>query len=259
MSNNRFTISEQEKSEIKKLYVLNEQEINTKIRVPSTGEGSQGYRRPGTEDSDWVSVTKTQTLPSGLFLNGVDKIDTNSSEYKSALSRIQTVLNMSKDSVPITITGGASKVGQLSGYNNKDLADRRASNFIVALQNSLGNSFSRLKITKNGVVGNSDKKNSPEANKEQFVQISYPEKQDILRINTTTAVDNTDVATTIKGGDMRFKKTNPVPAGNQFMIVKLWYSGDKNEFKNKILKGTGSPAHELSPNDYDDAEGLTFL
>lgn len=258
MSNNRFTISEQEKSEIKKLYVLNEQYNDTKIRVPSTGEGSQGNRRPGTKDSEWASVTKTQTLPSGLFLNGVDKIDTNSSEYKSALNRINKVLSMSKDSVPITITGGASKVGQSSGYNNKDLADRRASNFIVALQNSLGKLFSRLNITKNGVVGNSDKKNSPEANKEQFVQISYPEKEDILRINITTAVDNTDVATTIKG-DTRFKKTNPVPDGNQFMIVKLWYSGDKNEFKNKILKGTGSPAHELSPNDYDDAEGLTFL
>jgi len=259
MSNNRFTISEEEKSEIKKLYVLNEQDsLPDNSRGARYRGGGEGNEKPGKTKYKWVDSISTQDLGAGLFLNGIDKINTNSPEFTTALNKIKTVLTSPTDIVPITIKGGASNVGTSNGYDNKALANRRRDNFIVALKNSLGKNFSRLNITSgDAIIGKSIVKNSPEANAEQIVQISYPEKTGIVTGSVKDAIDSTDVASrlgkiTPDGMDDKIV-TDPKA---QYMIVKIWYKGDKKTFQDKIFNSTGSPVHELI--DYETAKDLRF-
>jgi hypothetical protein len=257
MSNNRFTISEQEKSEIKKLYVLNEQDSLPNARRASYRGGGEGNERPGKTNYKWVDSTTTQDLGAGLFLNGIDKINTNSPEFKTALNKIKTVLTSPTETIPVTIKGGASNVGTSKGYDNKALANRRRDNFIVALKNSLGKEFSRLNITSgDAIIGQATVKNSPEANAEQIVQISYPEKNQIIKGDYQDATSTTDVATDKDRGEDKFKPKIIDPTKPQYMIVKIWYKGDKKTFQNKIFDSTGSPVHELI--DYDTAKDLRF-
>lgn len=260
MGKNRLIINESEKIQIKSLYNINEQQSNNGVMgIPGTGKGSTPTNRPGINKTDFINATKTQKLRGGLFVIGSDKIDTNSDVFKMSVTKIKVVLNMMPGPVPITITGGASKVGSASFgmEKNVQLANRRRDNFILSLTNALGGLFSRLIITKgDGVVGTSTEKNSTQANQEQFVEITYPEKTTMIKVIQTTAVDNTSVAVR---PDARYPQGNtvtPTKLGNPFMIVKMWYKGDKSEFKRKILNSTGSPTHELV--NYDDAKGLKF-
>lgn len=259
MGKNRLIINESEKIQIKSLYNINEQQSNNGVMgIPGTGKGSTPTNRPGINKTDFVNATKPQKLRGGLFVIGSDKIDTSSDVFITAVNKIKVVLNGIPGQVPITITGGASKVGSASFgmEKNVQLANRRRDNFILALTNALGGLFSRLIITKgDGVVGTSTEKNSTQANQEQFVQITYPEQTTMIKLIQTTAVDNTSVAVRpdVKGYP---QGGNSTKLGNPFMIVKMWYKGDKIEFKRKILNSTGSPAHELV--NYDDAKGLKF-
>lgn len=265
MSNNRFTISEEEKSDIKKLYVLNEQGYQDNqlpkkdYSLPKSPEFRGGVQgTPGKITYKFNDATTTQNLGASMFLNGVDKIDTNSEVFKNAIYKIKFVLKYSEGVIPVTIKGGASNVGTSKGYNNAALANRRRDNFIKALKTSLGGSFSRLNITSgDAIVGKATVKGSPEANAEQFVQISYPEKIGIVTGSVKDAIDSTDVASRlsqITPDRMEDKIVNDPKAKS--MIVKIWYKGDKKTFTDKIFNSTGSPVHELI--DYETAKGLRF-
>jgi hypothetical protein len=265
MSNNRFTISEQEKSEIKKLYVLNEQGYQDNMlpkkdyNLPKSPEFRGGVQgTPGKITYKFNDATTTQNLGASMFLNGVDTIDTNSEVFKNALYKIKFILKYAKGIVPVTIKGGASSVGASKGYDNTGLANRRRDNFIKALKNSLGNDFSRLNITSgDAIIGGATEKNSPKANAEQIVQISYPEKMGIVTGSVKDAIDSTDVASRL--GQItpnRIEDKVKIDPKAQYMIVKIWYKGDKKTFQDKIFNSTGSPVHELI--DYETAKDLRF-
>lgn len=264
MNKRNFNINEEEKNRIKNLYLLNEQDtlnLNRNIRVARPGgEGTQGKR--GGINYEWVDVMKDMTVPGNMFILGSDKIDTDSTEFKQAAEKVLTILKNVKDKVKVTFQGGASKVGSASGYNNLALANRRRDNFIKALNNYLGDYSENLDVIKlDGIVGQATKPNSKEANEEQFVKITYPDKEKIMRASYTTDIESTDVSKGPIGGGM--KKITPLPnpdkEGNPYMIIKLYYKkGEKDSYKMKILNATGSPARELL--DYKAAKncGLKF-
>ena len=137
----RFILTEDDVNQIRGLYNINEQRMPTADELKRLktaqyrggGEGTQGDRDIVT--GEFKDILKDLTIPSGMFLNGVDKIDTNSTEYKDALNKIKNVLNKTKGSITIGVQGGASAVGSDRGYNNQALANRRRDNFITAIKN----------------------------------------------------------------------------------------------------------------------------
>jgi len=215
------------------------------------GEGTQGDR--DIVSGEFKDIVTDFTIPGGMFLNGVEEIDTNSPEFKEALNKIKKVINAVGGQVRIGVQGGASKVGYKSNYDNKSLANRRRDNFITAIKKSLGNLADRINFeTIEGKVGDATVKNSDAAKLEQFVKITYPDKISIYNQKLVTAKDKTDVAMGRLGG--RGPKEIPVvpdpditPKGNPYMIVKIYYKqGEKDSYKKKILQSTGSNARELT-------------
>ena len=87
----------------------------------------------------------------------------------------------------VTVTGGASDVGSKEGYDNEGLATRRAQNFINAVQGK----FKNVTFKTASKVGVATVKNSPEANKEQFVRLDFT--QTSVKTTSQPAVDNTEV------------------------------------------------------------------
>jgi hypothetical protein len=214
-------------------------------RYRGGGEGTQGDRDKVT--GGFKDVVQDFTIPSGMFLNGVDKIDTNSPEFKDAFNKIKNVITTTGGKVDIQAQGGASAVGSSRGYDNKALANRRRDNFINAIKASLGNLSNRINfISKEGQVGKSTTKNSPEANAEQFVKITYPDKIGIYNQKLTVGPESTDVAQGKLRGKDKEGATDPEEKGNPYMIVKIYYrKGEKETYKKKILDATGSPVREL--------------
>ena len=77
--------------------------------------------------------------------------------------------------------------------------------------------------------------------------------------NMTTASDTTSTETGKPGKNNPNPVNpdpNPGPEKSKMMIIKIFYKGDKAEFKKKILQGTGSPARELL--DYSQSKDLKF-
>jgi hypothetical protein len=244
---------------------------------------AQGYKKGGTPTNrpdvyttgfrpDTTQLV-TKDLGAAMFANSIDKIDTSSPEFKSAVEAIRSAiygqgaavktLNEAATKIDVEVAGGASKVGSASGYNNAALADRRRDNFIAAVKTALGNDAQYVNfVTKPAIVGTATVKDSDEAKKEQKVQIKYPALDTVKGspyLNYQTAVDNTSVATGNKGTNPLIPvipDPTPGPEKSKMMIIKIFYKGDKAEFKKKILQGTGSPARELL--DYNQATGLKF-
>jgi hypothetical protein len=214
-------------------------------RYRGGGEGTQGDRDKVT--GGFKDIIQDFTIPSGMFLNGVDKIDTNSPEFKDAFNKIKNVIKSTTGNVDIQVQGGASAVRSSRGYDNKALANRRRDNFINSIKASLGNLSDRINfISKEGQVGKSTTKNSPEANAEQFVKITYPDKVGIYNQKLTIGPESTDVAQGRLGGKDKSGIPNPEEKGNPYMIVKIYYrKGEKETYKRKILDATGSPVREL--------------
>lgn len=125
-------------------------------------------------------------MSGGLFANGVDTIDTNSTEFKQGVNAIRDAI---KNESEITIEGGASKVGFKRGYNNEALAQRRANNFITAVKNMYPD-LANLKYNITYKVGESQELNSDAAKAEQYVKVIYY-KKGYEDFNITQAVDNT--------------------------------------------------------------------
>lgn len=130
-------------------------------------------------------ITPSITMDGSLFKNGIDVIDKNSEAFKSGVESIKKSI-LTNPGQPVIVTGGASAVGSKEGYDNQALASRRAQNFVKAVQPLFPNVKFKLN---NPSVGVATIKNSPEANKEQFVKLFFggsirPGKQ-------MPAVDNT--------------------------------------------------------------------
>lgn len=226
------------------------------IVTPGGGPDSQLNLTPGKTQSKTTIVQTPITMGAGLFENGVDTIDKSSQEFKSGLNNLTNTLSKTELPINVTIVGGASRVGEERGYNNEALAKRRADNFLNAIKESLPSAkFNRITFSIKTKIGSSKIKNSPEARKEQFVQLTYPVGIPVTQSEFITARDATSTGLN-RGYDVERPKTDTAP-GNPYMIVKIYYpSGNKNDFKKKIFDVTGSPARELK--DYSQASGLKF-
>jgi hypothetical protein len=250
---------------------------------------AQGYKKGGTPTNrpdvyttgfrpDTTQLV-TKDLGAAMFANSVDKIDTTSPEFKSAVEAIRDAIygqdaavktiNEAATKIDVEVAGGASAVGGKSadgksaGYDNAALANRRRDNFIAAIKTALGNDAQYVNfVTKPAILGIATVKDSDAAKKEQKVQIKYPALVTVKGspyLNYQTSVDNTSVATGNKGTNPLIPvipDPTPGPEKSKMMIIKIFYKGDKAEFKKKILDGTGSPARELL--DYNQATGLKF-
>lgn len=240
--------------------VLNEQGA----KIPGGGPDSELNLTPSELKSRNVKKQSITTMGTGLFKNGVDIIDITSNEFKNGLNSIKNLLNQTELPINLTIVGGASKVGADKGYDNEALAKRRANNFIKAVKESLpSDKFGRIKFSTSTEIGKATVKNSPEANKEQFVKILTTLSKDVIEPEgTTTARDAT--STGVKNiYDIDRKKDGddvilPPTKDNPYMIVQIYYKEgvNKKDFKDKILKATGSPVRELI--DYSLAKNLKF-
>ena len=249
--------------------------------MAAIARNAQGYKKGGTPNNTPAVTTTgfnpdttqlvTKDLGAAMFANSIDKIDTASAEFKSAVEAIRAAIygqgaavktiNEAATKIDVEVAGGASAVGSASGYNNAALADRRRDNFIAAVKTALGNDAQYANfVTKPAIVGTATVKDSDAAKKEQKVQIKYPALVTVkgsLYRKDTTAVDATMVATGNRGTNPLIPvNPEPGPEKSKMMIVKIFYKGDKAEFKKKILQGTGSPARELL--DYNQATGLKF-
>jgi hypothetical protein len=148
------------------------------------GPNKYTYKSPGPTQTTTKMVATPITLGAGLFLNGVDKIDTSSVEYQNGVKRIEQVSEKNGGSLDVTVTGGASAVGSPS-YDNEGLAKRRAQNFI----DSVKDKFPNVKFNITTKVGKATVKNSPEANAEQFVKLNFSEPT--LKSSTSPAIETT--------------------------------------------------------------------
>ena len=190
----------------------------------------------------------------------------------AALESSQSAINEAAKTVKVGVAGGASAVGGKSpdgksaGYDNAGLANRRRNNFIAALKTALGDEAQYVTFTSNDpIVGIATVKDSAAAKAEQMVKITYPAYEyTTIPIPGQSAIDGSSVATKITNLDIDRSKLpvdpdldpNPGPEKSKLMIVKIWYKGDKSDFKKKILQGTGSPARELL--DYSQSKDLKF-
>jgi hypothetical protein len=134
------------------------------------------------------------TLNANLFANGIDKINTNSDEFKKGLQSIKDAyINGSKTFPPkgliVNVIGGASAVGGPK-YDNKSLALRRAQNFIISVVPYLKDLKIEFKIA-NPIVGVATEKNSVAAQQEQFVKLQF--NTSIVKFNDMPAVNNTQL------------------------------------------------------------------
>lgn len=122
------------------------------------------------------------SIGSELFKNGIDSIDTANKSFLIVANKIKRT---PKDMI-IYLTGGASAVGSSNGYDNISLAKRRSQNFKQALS-KMGIDVSNVRLKK-PIVGVSTVKNSPEAEKEQFVKVEITKPGENI-----SAIDNTSV------------------------------------------------------------------
>jgi len=262
------------------------------------GSGSYSGKQGEKAGFTFSGKTVSKDLGAALFANAQDKINIDSAEFKAAVELIKTLIykaglgpmwnkkteakplsattysdavlessqiaiNEAAKTVNVGVAGGASAVGKSAGYDNAGLANRRRNNFIAALKTALGDDAQYVTFTSNDpIVGTATVKDSAEAKKEQMVKMTYPEYEyTTIPKNMTTASDTTSVET----GDPGKNNPNtvnpdptPGPEKSKMMIIKIFYKGDKAEFKKKILDGTGSPARELSAGDYSKIGDLTF-
>lgn len=133
------------------------------------GQGSTNARPASEQIVDKNVIIK---LDGSLFKLGKDQIDTKSQQFQSALNVLKGLGGSS-----VEITGGASAVGNDSGFDNQGLAKRRAENFVKALKDAGVNTTN---YTIKAKVGKETVANSEKANQEQFVKISFPKIEQSL-------------------------------------------------------------------------------
>jgi hypothetical protein len=121
---------------------------------------------------------------------GSDEVDTNTLEYTGLVTKLKNSLNdpTIKSGTPLTVIGGASKVGYPT-YDNNALAQRRADKFVAKLKLDVPGLEKKYKITTIARVGQETTKDSPKAFAEQFVDVSFLEQAKALQV-VSTEVDN---------------------------------------------------------------------
>jgi outer membrane protein OmpA-like peptidoglycan-associated protein len=201
--------------------------INSKLgdSKPLVNE-ALGGSAPQRTQSTTTTFTPGNTveLGSNLFKIGTDKINTNSNEFKNALSMIRK-----SGANGITVQGGASSAGSPK-YDNQSLADRRAYNFKNALINA-GIKDIGINVVKGIVTPNTDIPNSPEANNAQFVRITHTTSPS-LNTQSVSAIDN---ATTILPFEKtKFKTGDKDKTGNYKIDVRVTFP--KTMSSSKILE-----------------------
>lgn len=151
---------------------------NTEYGIEGLDDNSkQGGLRPRD-----ISIPQTIEIGSSLFKNGIANIDKNNTGYKDAIAKLKNLPN----GISVDVIGGASKVGSEQGFDNEKLANLRATNFIKAAKSD----GVKVPMTPSSKVGDATVKNSPEAEKEQFVKIEFTQKG---RSNMTTDIDKVRV------------------------------------------------------------------
>ena len=141
-------------------------------------ETSVANEKPAQERFTMTTVKKAGAA---LFKTGSAQIDTNSAEFKKAVSDLSPL----GPGEEVEVQGGASAVGSPS-FNNKELARQRALNFVNALK-SAGVKAAFTVIAP--VVGKNTEYNSPGALAEQFVKYAYGRES--FAYKQETAIDNT--------------------------------------------------------------------
>jgi hypothetical protein len=186
---------------------------------------------PGMDDdampADYdIQIPKIVTLDGSLFKNGIAQIDKNNPSYKEAIKQLKSL----PSDMSVNIIGGASNVGTKEGYDNNKLAMLRATNFIKAAQSD----GITIGMTPSGEVGVATIKNSPDAEKEQFVKIDYTKGG---KFKGTAAVNTT--RTDKKNGGREIETGGGGGGGKKDlfkMCLKNLTAQEYNELKNKFLK-----------------------
>lgn len=158
---------------------------------PNTGKKmGTGYYKQNVLDN----FKQSFNFDNSKMKTGSDDIDITSSEYTKLVNQLKLIMknNKIKGPINISVTGGASNVGSSSGYNNQALAERRANKLITLLKKDIPNLNSKFNFTVKGVVGNSNKANSPEALAQQFVKVNF-DYDEISSIKQSIEIDNTAV------------------------------------------------------------------
>jgi hypothetical protein len=161
---------------------------------------------PGPGQLKKTTVSKSVVMDGSLFANGVDRIDQNSPAFKSGINAIKNALLKTKN-LTVNVEGGASAVGK--NYDNKSLAQRRSTNFINAIKSQ----FPGVKFTTSTKVGMSTVKDSPQAQKEQYVKLSFTTTEEEKYV--TQAIDNTTAA---RNPNFNPKDKNPVTTSNPYIV-----------------------------------------
>jgi hypothetical protein len=201
-------LNEQDKLSIDDLKVQGGLRTNRKSSIPQRGEKYGESEGPGKEFKKG-EIIPSVTMPSGLFKNGIDKIDINSEAFKSGVAAIKNAIASKGQNITISVEGGASAVGSAEGYDNQSLAQRRARNFITQVQNQ----FPSVNFKIGTKVGVATVKNSPQAEKEQYVKLTFP--GNISGAKTGQAVDDTKLV-------MKYKKPLK-PVESKKVNLKTYY------------------------------------
>ena len=128
---------------------------------------------------------------SGNFKIGVDSLDRGSKKFSEIVELINDLLLNTKGEVKVVVDAGASAVGP-KGFDNQGLAERRRDRTIEDLRNYPFADKNRIRfIQGKATVGKSTVKNSPEAEREQYVIVSVSGTGSINAPITGVQGDNT--------------------------------------------------------------------
>ena len=140
----------------------------------------------GGEPSKTQIVLPKPIISRDTFATGKSDILVASQGYKQI---IDTLKDLPKNTT-IIVTGGASRVGEDKGFDNKALATKRAKNMILKLKET----YPDLNYVEGqhtvGTSEESKKKDSDQAKKDQFVRIEFTKSGSA---KSTSAIDNTYV------------------------------------------------------------------
>lgn len=190
----------------------------------SMGRGTGYYRDQVTYDKPiFFNFTAAD------MKTGSDDVDINTDVYKNLKKSLASNSGNISGS-EVSIIGGASAVGSKQGYDNKALAGRRAEKLKAQLIKDIPGLATKVKFKVTSVVGTSDKFNSPEALKEQFVMVSISMPGKGI-IKTNSEVDNTAVDTgfkVIRDEKNKFKFDKPIPESRICLRIP---SNLENDFK----------------------------
>jgi hypothetical protein len=133
------------------------------------------------------------------FKNGISKINGNSTGIRNIINAIlvaigwTTMTSKPTNKIKITVNGGASAVGNSTGFNNQKLAETRRDNLIAYIKSTLEDYLDYINISVgDATVGVADIKDSKEAEVEQYVSVTFKKS---INIPVTGEIgDNTNVS-----------------------------------------------------------------